>query len=242
MRLEVKRSVAILFGCVTWLIACSECGTSADCDVGQVCVSGQCEPQGGASGLDAGAQGGGDADADADADAGCGPGSECCSEPDDLVECWHIDAEESGVTCSAGESCAPGQVCSDAGLCTCTNDDDCTVNLPAPGAGVCTGAGICGPSWCDGYYVCSCWGGCDWWSDPPCCGSLAECPAGFNDACEAGSCVKRCSEATAETDCPSGKCVAGECLWSPEGTCAMAGTTCIEGDYPSNPPEVGGCQ
>ncbi|MDJ0762635.1 MAG: LamG domain-containing protein [Myxococcota bacterium] len=78
---------------------------------------------------------------------------ECCTEPGQLAECWTQDAEMDGVTCTADSDCASNSCDLTYGLCTCTAATEC-------GAGVCTSLGVCGPSYCNGYKICSCWGGC----------------------------------------------------------------------------------
>ena len=91
-----------------------------------------------------------------------GAAEECCSTVQEK-ECWLLDAEEDSITCSPEnlENCAAGQTCSAEGVCTCSNSCDCN-------SGVCTEEGVCAPSICDGFHVCSCWGGCVWWdsADP----------------------------------------------------------------------------
>lgn len=82
--------------------------------------------------------------------------SECCTEPGQFDNCWFRDAELDGTTCEDDDDCAAGQSCSVYGLCTCQTDADCN-------DGVCNEAKICGPSWCNGHFVCSCFGGCQWW-------------------------------------------------------------------------------
>ncbi|MBN2340941.1 MAG: hypothetical protein JXX29_07230 [Deltaproteobacteria bacterium] len=81
---------------------------------------------------------------------------ECCTQPGDASECWMSDAERDGVLCDSGTDCESGTCNASEGRCTCNNNDECN-------DGVCVD-GLCGPSWCNGYLVCSCWGGCEWWS------------------------------------------------------------------------------
>jgi len=81
---------------------------------------------------------------------------ECCTDPGQANECWSQDAEDDGVTCEINADCPSNSCDTGSGLCECLSDDDCN-------EGVCTEEGVCGPSWCNGYRVCSCWGGCEWW-------------------------------------------------------------------------------
>ena len=81
---------------------------------------------------------------------------ECCTQPGDASECWMSDAEIDGVLCSGDGDCPSGSCNVAKGRCRCSDDDDCN-------DGVCKNS-VCGPSWCNGYRVCSCWGGCEWWS------------------------------------------------------------------------------
>ncbi|MBN2715151.1 MAG: hypothetical protein JXX14_04800 [Deltaproteobacteria bacterium] len=92
--------------------------------------------------------------------AAAGATGECCTTGAEALECLLADAADEGLTCTADDlsNCAVGQSCSEEGLCTCTNSCHC-------GAGRCSTMGVCLPSTCNGYYVCSCWGGCTWW-DP----------------------------------------------------------------------------
>ena len=88
---------------------------------------------------------------------------ECCTTTAHITECLLADAAHDGLTCTADDlsNCAAGQSCSGEGLCTCANSCQC-------GTGRCSTLGVCLPSVCNGYYVCSCWGGCTWWdgNDP----------------------------------------------------------------------------
>ena len=137
-------------------------------------------------------QGIGDSDTNFDVDSDTGPGfnhnlriicdnfqsfqNECCTRPEDFAECWVEDAHRDGVTCTednAATRCASGS-CADfeadfeanfeidmgrcvltVSLCTCAQDDECAT-------GICR-EGFCRPSSCNGYQVCSCYGGCAWW-------------------------------------------------------------------------------
>jgi hypothetical protein len=94
-----------------------------------------------------------DTDTDTDADADTGTDDECCSEIGQEHECWMQDAADDGAACSTNGEC-PSLACDEtAGLCSCSDDDECN-------DGVCADTGLCAPSWCNGYRVCSCWGGC----------------------------------------------------------------------------------
>jgi hypothetical protein len=112
-------------------------------------------------------------------------GDECCTDPGHVSDCWWEDAKRDGVSCdpstgeilgsSNGETCAldcdgTARDGSDGkGLCTCEDDSDCgEVITPAPNgcmptvrSGICTINGVCGPSYCNGFLICSCWGGCE---------------------------------------------------------------------------------
>jgi hypothetical protein len=79
---------------------------------------------------------------------------ECCTGPGQVTECWLADAEDDGVTCKEDADCPSNSCDTERGLCICATDDDCN-------DGVCTDDNLCGPSWCNGYRLCSCWGGCD---------------------------------------------------------------------------------
>ena len=92
--------------------------------------------------------------------AGAGPvdyearNEECCSGPGHITECWLADAQDDGVICKEDEECPSNRCDTDRGLCICSSDAECN-------DGVCTDDGVCGPSWCNGYRLCSCWGGCE---------------------------------------------------------------------------------
>ena len=81
---------------------------------------------------------------------------ECCTQPGAASECWMNDAENDGVLCDTNQDCDSGSCDLTKGRCTCDGNEECN-------DGVCVD-GICGPSWCNGYLVCSCWGGCEWWT------------------------------------------------------------------------------
>lgn len=96
---------------------------------------------------------------------------ECCNLPGQADECWEQDvlSEKGHVACEDDGDCATGQTCDLSlagedygGRCTCTTQADCLDT--ASEGGVCdVETNVCGPSWCNGYYICSCWGGCVWW-------------------------------------------------------------------------------
>jgi hypothetical protein len=95
---------------------------------------------------------------------------QCCSDPGQMAECWWNDAERDGVLCSDSQPCPNGRQCitvelspEGMGRCACNDSSDC--NNGADMNGVCViepgeTEGVCGPSYCNGYLVCSCWGGC----------------------------------------------------------------------------------
>jgi len=89
----------------------------------------------------------------------------CCTDPGQEWYCWWEDAEADGVTCSTDGECPSGNCNGDHGLCSCDNDEDCSDGVQL--FGVCNlDVEVCVPSWCNGIYICSCWGGCQWWSAP----------------------------------------------------------------------------
>ncbi len=100
-------------------------------------------------------------------------GDECCTEPGQAAECWHQDAIHDSVRCSENTDCAPGNICNADGLCTCSSEAHCKGtdfggdHPQASANGICRDDNVCGPSWCNGYFVCSCWGGCVWWTTAP---------------------------------------------------------------------------
>ncbi len=91
---------------------------------------------------------------------------ECCSDPGEVSGCWWEDADDDGITCSPDRPCPGGQSCNydltgpvGQGLCECAGNSDCNNGIDKQG--VCnTDLNVCGPSFCNGYLVCSCWGGC----------------------------------------------------------------------------------
>ncbi len=98
---------------------------------------------------------------------------ECCESPGQIDQCFSEDVVADGgrIACNANADCAAGQICDVTysgtgfkGRCTCNSNSDCRDD-DGGGFGVCHQThGICGPSFCSGYYICSCWGGCNWWS------------------------------------------------------------------------------
>ena len=85
---------------------------------------------------------------------------ECCTEAGYADECWWESAEDDGVTCTTNSDCdltcdktVTDPSNSNVGLCSCASDADCV-------SGVCNVDNRCGPSWCNGYLICSCFGGC----------------------------------------------------------------------------------
>ena len=89
---------------------------------------------------------------------------ECCKNPGAIAGCWWKDAERDGVVCLDDSDCSSNTCVTDIevdgglppngwGLCGCETSSDCA-------DGVCRD-GICGPSYCNGFLVCACWGGCD---------------------------------------------------------------------------------
>ena len=94
---------------------------------------------------------------------------ECCTDPGAIALCWWQDAENDGVTCQSDTDCGTKTCNKDVrygddnkippngwGLCECDSDDDCD-------SGICAeidGQSVCAPSFCNGYLVCACFGGC----------------------------------------------------------------------------------
>jgi hypothetical protein len=106
-------------------------------------------------------------------------GDECCTDPGHVSDCWWKDGERDSVVCSAGGTLLDGSggTCDQGcdmdptrqgsvgrGLCMCDPGDDAQC-----GSNVCTeidavsggGKKVCGPSYCNGFLICSCWGGCE---------------------------------------------------------------------------------
>jgi hypothetical protein len=93
---------------------------------------------------------------------------ECCTEAGEIADCWWQDARDDGVFCTDNNYC-PSGICDKSfglgrGLCTCpTDQSQCTRTGALPMAGICTQVGsskLCAPSFCNGYSVCECYGGC----------------------------------------------------------------------------------
>ncbi|MBN2529216.1 MAG: hypothetical protein JXR76_22695 [Deltaproteobacteria bacterium] len=117
----------------------------------------------------------------------------CCENPGHANDCWEEDAlddnEEGFIFCNSDSDCG-GRPCNTAavdmekfvrakemykGMCECANHGDCRDSEGKGGSCFLASAPdaseelkLCGPSICNGYYVCSCWGGCVWWdgNDP----------------------------------------------------------------------------
>ena len=95
--------------------------------------------------------------------------NECCTHPGDIASCWYEDAKEDGVACT--NSCSLDLGCetvslagNNYSLCKCNSHSDCATNICIENT--------CRPSYCNGYRICSCWGGCVAWhaeysADPP---------------------------------------------------------------------------
>ena len=158
---------------------CSECRSSVDCNRGQVCSDGDCKAMEVGSDMDSGIDTDPmgdddddtssdsrprcelDAGTDLDTDTGT---SECCTKPGDLFQCWRCSAVADRVTCRKDGDCRNGHLCASEGdwkgFCECDDKSECN-------DGVCVPDGAkkyCGPSFCNGFFVCSCFGGCVWWA------------------------------------------------------------------------------
>ncbi|MBN2526728.1 MAG: hypothetical protein JXR76_10060 [Deltaproteobacteria bacterium] len=119
---------------------------------------------------------------------------ECCENTGQANECWEqdaladdslgyifckTDADCGGGTCNMGPAVktvlAPYPRITAAGytgMCECSDHTDCRDENEQGGAcfnfgddGTGKSVGLCGPSMCNGFYICSCWGGCTWWDD-----------------------------------------------------------------------------
>ena len=128
-----------------------------------------------------------DVDSDSDADSDTDPdtyvdidaGPDCCNDAGQISDCWWKDAENDKVTCTTGDTanCASPKICNmtdtsrdNLGLCACYKGTDCNTgrcwNLTTDAmvdlaADVPSGqVGRCGPSYCNGFQICSCAGGC----------------------------------------------------------------------------------
>ncbi len=102
---------------------------------------------------------------------------ECCMDPGAISLCWWQDAERDGISCQQPSDCPNGTECvkdglpglaspDGAGLCHCSGDSDCGNDGTNELYGICNeDTELCGPSYCNGYKICSCFGGCvDWHS------------------------------------------------------------------------------
>ncbi len=107
---------------------------------------------------------------------------ECCTQVGQADECWMEDATNDGIICPTwfeapsgyALSCLSSHGCNGTSspsypsvpagiLCECEDNDDCYdgsdrfgICIVQPGDTV----GLCGPSWCNGFKICSCFGGC----------------------------------------------------------------------------------
>ncbi|MCK9521700.1 MAG: hypothetical protein M0R76_01490 [Proteobacteria bacterium] len=182
---------------------------------------------------------------------------ECCKKPGQADECWERDAIADGALCTQNADCKAGQTCdlsgthtngdTSKGFCTCDTNDDCIDLLANPKKdGICAtrsnGDRRCGPSWCNGYYICSCWGGCTWWDEDPyrtpnddaaelglvCCDGYY--PVGGKTMFFDKDCTPPNPECLVDSDCDDGSgctinicdTVLGKCLSTPR----PAGTEC----------------
>jgi len=172
---------------------------------------------------------------------------DCCSEPGQAQECWNDDKIlDNVISCDDDNDCISGSCDIATHLCTCITNNDCENNA------ACSDSGLCGPSWCNGYMICGCWGGCDWWHSDAnytpedwaaakglyCC--EGDYPAGVSISGEMVSgylsnnplCARSC---TKDSDCDylDNECIEGLC--DAGGTCVpdylSAGTNCGN-DYP----------
>ena len=114
---------------------------------------------------------------------------ECCKTTGHANECWEEDVLDDNTTgyilCNSDADC-DGRPCyksaaitaalakypriTATGMCECNSHADCRDT--DDNGGTCftyddpdevDDVNLCGPSMCNGYYVCSCWGGCTWW-------------------------------------------------------------------------------
>ncbi len=181
---------------------------------------------------------------------------ECCTEPGEISGCWWEDADSDGVTCSPDKSCPNNQSCnydltgpSGQGLCECRSNSDC--NDGNTRQGVCnTDLGVCGPSYCNGFLVCACWGGCKpggiagYDSPESMCKDVQNGYAGYccegayprrSDGagfgfCANENCAMRDEDCDSEADCDDGNpCTANRCE---NGLCQFPA---IDGDVPESP-------
>src|SRR6185295_2486784 len=189
------------------------CKTTADCAPGYTCIDDVCRSGGPDGGPDAGPDGG---------DGGCVPGTESCTNGQDvdcdgLADCQDPDCD--GFACAAGAmACVGGQCrCADGGTgapteTSCTNnaDDDCDglVDCQDPD---CAGASCGNGRTCAGG-ACACSSGADAGTKE------TNCTNGVDDDCDG---LTDC----ADPDCQGVACGAGcECV-----TPAPAEVNCADG-------------
>lgn len=177
---------------------------------------------------------------------------ECCEEVGQAHECWIEDAENDGVTCTADGECPSGNCNEAEGLCICDPD----LVAPQCNEGVCTEAGLCGPSWCNGYMICSCWGGCieanegvspetlcDDLADLGCCEGTypvqpetEDDPAGSGYCSDDPSCLGGC---TSNDDCEDGNACTNDICDTVSGDCSFPDVDCSVADDQCN---IGVCE
>lgn len=166
---------------------------------------------------------------------------ECCSDIGQIHECWMEDAKDDGIKCPSEQTCLSSLGCdTDLELCRCTKNEDCFDGNTRFGVcvkGIGDTVGLCGPDWCNGYKVCSCWGGC---VDAPigipedvcaadslkcCSGSYSRVPELQGDQVGTGfctdneTCIRGCStnaECDDENECTTDTCNLGtqECEYA----------------------------
>lgn len=142
---------------------------------------------------------------------------ECCTEPGQADQCWNQDALADGAACNANSDCASGSCDLALNLCNCTTDAQC-------GQGICTDAGKCGPSYCNGFLICSCWGGCVWWHPNDSYTPAAACQASSLHCCDGGYPV----DPTAVGFCSNtANCGQGECSTALDCT-GQVGNACVQ--------------
>ncbi len=169
--------VFVTVGCKQ-LVGVTECLSQADCSGGGICVDGTCE---GGSDPDQNELNETDSDTqDSGTEWETNPDSEtstkrciflpvdaefssadeeCCSGSGVMQECWTQDAESDGIACTWDSDCLSGTCDKTRGVCACSRQEDC--NDGEAVQGYCNlERGYCGPSSCNGYFVCSCFGGC----------------------------------------------------------------------------------
>jgi hypothetical protein len=209
---------------------CTALGGQVHHDMDWTCMTGSvcCETSGSDADADSDSDSDTDGDTDADSDSdsdsdsdgdGDADGGECCTAAGEIEGCWIQDAKRDMTACSEDADC-------DSRRCDKVH-------------------GKCRPSWCNGYDVCSCWGGCEWGGPGLACGNgLPSCPSGYN--CVSNDhCTKPC---VSGDDCLSHMCVedppgsgAKYCKFAPGDACIINGMDCCEGVYPFNPKASGYC-